>query len=137
VFPWTEFRGLQRGVRLAVVSRSFFHCRLILPTSAGIERGWPASAADGEIASSLLSGVADSSTDLAITGRPLDIPGLEWPRHFMDNPLVVISASAHPLAALYPVRACGARWSKTLVVREAGKPDTRAAIQTPLNPAGA
>jgi DNA-binding transcriptional LysR family regulator len=47
---------------------------------------------------SVLSALADNSTDLTITGRPPESVDV-LAQDFMDNPLVVIAAPGHPLAA--------------------------------------
>ncbi len=51
----------------------------------------------------VLKQLADNSTDLAIMGQPPDGLDIDAER-FMDNPLVVIAAPAHPLAKLQKVK---------------------------------
>jgi len=128
-----EFRGLQRGVlRLAVVSTAnYFLPRLI----ADFNRRHPGVRVSLQVANRefVLSALADNSTDLAITGRPPDILDLVA-QHFMDNPLVVIAAPDHPLAALQSVP-LQRMVEETLVVREPGS-GTRAAIERHLSAQG-
>lgn len=121
-----EFRGLQRGVlRLAVVSTAnYFLPRLI----ADFNRRHPGVRVSLQVANRefVLSALADNSTDLAITGRPPDSLDVVA-QHFMDNPLVVIAAPDHPLAAL-PSVPLQRMVEETLVVREPGS-GTRGAIE--------
>jgi DNA-binding transcriptional LysR family regulator len=121
-----QFRGLERGLlRLAVVSTAnYFLPRLM----ADFNRGHPGVRVSLKVANreTVLAALADNSTDLAITGQPpdrLDVVA----QHFMDNPLVVIAAPEHPLAALeaIPLKRLA---EETLVVREPGS-GTRAAME--------
>ena len=121
-----EFRGLERGLlRLAVVSTAnYFLPRLI----ADFNRRHPGVRVSLQVANRqfVLSALADNTTDLAITGQPPD--SLEVvAQHFMDNPLVVIAAPGHPLAALEAV-SLKRMAEETLVVRESGS-GTRAAME--------
>jgi LysR family transcriptional regulator, low CO2-responsive transcriptional regulator len=75
----------------------------------------------------VLAQLADNSTDLAITGRPPDSLDLVA-QHFMDNPLVVIAAPDHPLAAEKHSITLKRLAEQTLVVREPGS-GTRAAME--------
>ncbi len=124
-----QFRGLERGLlRLAVVSTAtYFLPRLI----AEFNRRHPGVRVSLQVANreSVLAALADNSTDLAITGRPPDSLDVVA-RHFMDNPLVVIAAPSHPLAALasIPLQRMA---EQTLVVREPGS-GTRAAMERHL-----
>jgi LysR family transcriptional regulator, low CO2-responsive transcriptional regulator len=121
-----EFRGLERGLlRLAVVSTANYFLPGLL---VDFNRRYPGVRVKLEVANRefVLSALADNNTDLAITGRPpdrLDVVA----QHFMDNPLVVIAAPTHPLAALevVPLRRVA---EETLVVREPGS-GTRAAME--------
>jgi DNA-binding transcriptional LysR family regulator len=121
-----QLRGLERGLlRLAVVSTAnYFLPRLI----ADFNRRHPGVRVSLQVANRefVLSALADNSTDLAITGMPPDSQDLVA-QHFMDNPLVVIAAPSHPLAALeaVPLRRMV---EETLVVREPGS-GTRAAME--------
>ena len=124
-----QFRSLERGLlRLAVVSTAtYFLPRLI----AEFNHRHPGVRVSLQVAnrSSVLSALADNSTDLAITGRPPDSLDVVA-QHFMDNPLVVIAAPSHPLASLASIplqRMAG----ETLVVREPGS-GTRAAMESHL-----
>jgi DNA-binding transcriptional LysR family regulator len=121
-----QLRGLERGLlRLAVVSTAnYFLPELI----ADFNRRYPGVRVSLQVANreSVLSALADNSTDLAITGQPpemLDVVA----QHFMDNPLVVIAAPGHPLAAqrAVPLQRMA---EETLVVRESGS-GTRAAME--------
>lgn len=121
-----QFRGLERGLlRLAVVSTAnYFLPRLI----ADFNRRHPGVRVSLQVANReyVMSALADNGTDLAITGRPpesLDVVA----QHFMDNPLVVIAAPDHPLAALQDIT-LRRMVEETLVVREPGS-GTRAAME--------
>jgi DNA-binding transcriptional LysR family regulator len=121
-----QFRGLERGVlRLAVVSTAnYFLPQLI----AQFNQRHPGVRVSLQVANRefILSALADNRTDLAITGRPPDSLDVDA-QHFMDNPLVVIAAPEHPLAALadVPLQRMA---EETLVVRESGS-GTRAAVE--------
>ncbi len=121
-----QFRGLERGLlRLAVVSTAnYFLPRLI----AHFNRHHPGVRVSLRVANRecVLSALADNSTDLAITGRPPDSLDVVA-QHFMDNPLVVVAAPAHPLALL-PRVPLERMVEETLVVREPGS-GTRAAME--------
>jgi len=121
-----EFRGLERGVlRLAVVSTANYFLPSLI---AEFNRRHPGVRVSLQVANRefVLAALADNSTDLAITGRPPDSLDVVA-QHFMDNPLVVIAAPEHPLAALkvLPLQRMA---EETLVVREAGS-GTRAAME--------
>ncbi len=121
-----QFRDVQRGVlRLAVVSTANY---FLPPLVAEFHRRFPGvrlvlQVANREI---VLAQLADNSTDLAITGRPPDSLDVVA-QHFMDNPLVVIAAPDHPLAAESRV-SLKRLAEETLVVREPGS-GTRAATE--------
>jgi DNA-binding transcriptional LysR family regulator len=121
-----QFRGLERGLlRLAVVSTAnYFLPRLI----ADFNRRHPGVRVSLQVANRefVLSALADNSTDLAITGRPPDSLDVVA-QHFMDNPLVVIAAPGHPLAA-QPAVPLQRLAEETLVVREPGS-GTRASME--------
>jgi DNA-binding transcriptional LysR family regulator len=121
-----QFRGLERGLlRLAVVSTAnYFLPRLI----ADFNRRHPGVRVSLQVANRefVLSALADNSTDLAITGRPPDSLDVVA-QHFMDNPLVVVAAPGHALAALKTVP-LERMAEETLVVRESGS-GTRAAME--------
>jgi LysR family transcriptional regulator, low CO2-responsive transcriptional regulator len=121
-----QFRGLERGLlRLAVVSTAnYFLLRLI----ADFNRRHPGVRVSLQVANRefVLSALGENSTDLAITGRPPDSMDVVA-QHFMDNPLVVIAAPDHPLAAL-PAVPLQRMVEETLVVREPGS-GTRAAME--------
>ena len=121
-----QFRGLERGLlRLAVVSTANYFLPSLI---ADFNRRHPGVRVSLQVANRefVLSALADNSTDLAITGRPpnsLDVVA----QHFMDNPLVVIAAPSHRLAALEVV-SLQRMVEETLVVREPGS-GTRAAME--------
>jgi DNA-binding transcriptional LysR family regulator len=121
-----QFRGLERGLlRLAVVSTAnYFLPRLI----AEFNRRHPGVRVSLQVANRefVLSALADNGTDLAITGQPPDSLDVVA-QHFMDNPLVVIAAPGHPLAAqqAVPLQRMA---QETLVVRESGS-GTRASME--------
>ena len=121
-----QFRDLQRGMlRLAVVSTAnYFLPRLL----AGFHQRYPGVRVSLQVANRefVLAQLADNSTDLAITGRPPDSLDVVA-QHFMDNPLVVIAAPSHPLAA-QPRISLQRLAEETLVVREPGS-GTRAAME--------
>jgi LysR family transcriptional regulator, low CO2-responsive transcriptional regulator len=121
-----QFRDLERGMlRLAVVSTAnYFLPRLV----AEFHRRYPGVRVSLQVANRefVLAQLADNSTDLAITGRPPDSLDLVA-QHFMDNPLVVIAAPNHPLAAEERI-SLQRLAEETLVVREAGS-GTRAAME--------
>ena len=74
----------------------------------------------------VLKHLADNSTDLAIMGQPpagLDISS----KKFMDNPLVVIAAPAHPLAKLKRIKFAQLA-EQTFLSREQGS-GTRSAME--------
>jgi DNA-binding transcriptional LysR family regulator len=124
-----QFRGLERGLlRLAVVSTANYFLPSLI---ADFSRHHPGVHVTLQVANreAVLSALADNTTDLAITGQPpqsLDVVA----QHFMDNPLVVIAAPDHPLAALQAVP-LQRMVDETLVVREPGS-GTRAAMERHL-----
>jgi LysR family transcriptional regulator, low CO2-responsive transcriptional regulator len=122
-----QFRGLERGLlRLAVVSTAnYFLPRLI----ADFSRCHPGVRISLQVANreSVLSALAENSTDLAITGQPPDSLDVVA-QHFMDNPLVVIAAPGHPLSAQGGSIPLHRLAEETLVVREPGS-GTRAAME--------
>ena len=121
-----QFRGLERGVlRLAVVSTANYFLPSLI---ADFNRRHPGVRVSLQVANreSVLAALADNSTDLAITGRPPDSLDV-IAQHFMDNPLVVIAAPGHALAALQAVP-LQRMAEETLVVREVGS-GTRAAME--------
>jgi DNA-binding transcriptional LysR family regulator len=121
-----QFRALQRGwLRLAVVSTANY---FLPPLIVSLSERHPGMRISLQVANreSVLAALADNRTDLGVTGQPPDSADLIGQR-FMDNPLVVIAAPTHPLAAAGPISM--ARLAReTLVVREPGS-GTRAAIE--------
>jgi DNA-binding transcriptional LysR family regulator len=121
-----QFRDLQRGwLRLAVVSTANY---FLPPLIVSLSERHPGMRISLQVANreSVLAALADNRTDLAITGQPPESADLVA-QHFMDNPLVVIAAPTHALAAAGPISM--ARLAReTLVVREPGS-GTRAAIE--------
>lgn len=121
-----QFRGLERGLlRLAVVSTANYFLPAVI---AGFTERHPGMRVSLQVANRevVLAALADGSTDLAIIGRPPDSVDLVS-RHFKDNPLVVVAAPGHPLAA-EPRITLQRLAQETLVVREPGS-GTRAAIE--------
>ena len=119
------FRDLQRGIlRLAVVSTANYFLPRILADYSARHPGVRISLRVANRAA-VLSALADNETDLAITGLPPE--GVDLiAQNFMDNPLVVIAAPGHPLAAEASIDLKRLE-GMTLVVREAGS-GTRAAM---------
>jgi DNA-binding transcriptional LysR family regulator len=121
-----QFRDLQRGwLRLAVVSTANY---FLPPLIASLSDRHPGMRISLQVANreSVLAALTDNRADLAITGQPPESADL-IAQPFMDNPLVVIAAPTHALAAAGPIPM--ARLAReTLVVREPGS-GTRAAIE--------
>jgi DNA-binding transcriptional LysR family regulator len=121
-----QYRGVDRGfIRLSVLSTAnYFLPRLI----ARFAESHPGVRISLQVANreAVLTALADNRTDLAITGQPPDSADVTS-QYFMDNPLVVIAAPAHPLARLDHV---GLRQleTETLVLREPGS-GTRATVE--------
>jgi len=121
-----QYRALERGMlRLAVVSTANYFLPRIVSEFHKCHPGVRVSlqVANREI---VLAQLAENSTDLAITGRPPDSLDVVA-QHFMDNPLVVIAAPDHPLAALKHI-SLERLAEEMLVVREPGS-GTRAAME--------
>ena len=121
-----QFRDLERGMlRLAVVSTANY---FLPPLIANFHEKYPGVriSLNVENREAVLAALADNRTDLAITGRPpggVDVVA----QRFMDNPLVVIAAPDHKLAAESHVPAAQLG-EETLVIREPGS-GTRAAME--------
>jgi molybdate transport repressor ModE-like protein len=121
-----QFRDLERGVlRIAVVSTANY---FLPPLIANFSREHPGVRVSLNVANreAVLAAVTSHEAELAITGQPperIDVVA----QYFMDNPLVVIAAPQHPLAALGPIDP-GLLEEETLVIREAGS-GTRAATE--------
>jgi LysR family transcriptional regulator, low CO2-responsive transcriptional regulator len=75
---------------------------------------------------SLLQQLTGNNIDLALMGQPPEGLGLVA-RHFMDNPLVVIAATSHPLAETYEIP-LSRFLDEPLVGREQGS-GTRGALE--------
>ena len=121
-----QFGSLERGMlRLAVVSTANYFVPGLL---AALHRRHPGVRISLQVANraEVLAALADNSSDLAITGRPPDSMDVVA-QHFMDNPLVVIAAPGHPLAAHKHI-ALARLADETLAVREPGS-GTRAAVE--------
>lgn len=121
-----QFRDVQRGVlRLAVVSTVNY---FLAPLVGELHLRYPGVRVVLQVANRdvVLAQLADNSTDLAISGRPPDSLDVVA-QHFMDNPLVVIAAPNHPLAAASHITLQRLA-EETLVVREPGS-GTRAATE--------
>jgi LysR family transcriptional regulator, low CO2-responsive transcriptional regulator len=121
-----QLRGLERGLlRLAVVSTANYFLTSLL---AHFSERYPGVRVSLLVANrdDVLAALADNAADLAITGQPPDSVDV-IAQHFLDNPLVVIAAPAHPLAQCKAVPL--AQLSREiLVVREPGS-GTRAAME--------
>jgi DNA-binding transcriptional LysR family regulator len=113
-----QFRGLERGLlRIAVMATANY---FLPPLIASFSESHPGVRISLQVANreALLAALADNRIDLAITGQlPESVDVVA--QHFMDNPLVVIAAPAHKLAALerIPLKRLE---EETLVVREPG-----------------
>ena len=121
-----QFRGLERGVlRLAVVSTANYFLPALI---AEFNTRHPGVRVSLQVANRefVLSALADSHTDLAITGQPPDSVDVVA-QTFKDNPLVVIAAPGHALVGLDRV-SMPRLAEETLVVREPGS-GTRAAAE--------
>jgi DNA-binding transcriptional LysR family regulator len=121
-----QFRGLERGLlRLAVVSTANYFLPALI---AGFNARHPGVRISLQVGNRefVLSALADSSTDLAITGRPPD--GVDVvAQNFKENPLVVIASPRHALATEGHVSMARLA-EETLVMREPGS-GTRAAVE--------
>jgi DNA-binding transcriptional LysR family regulator len=121
-----QFRGLERGLlRLAVVSTANYFLPVLIAEFNARHPGVRVSLQVGNRAF-VLSALADSSTDLAITGQPPD--GVDVvAQNFKDNPLVVIVSPRHALAGQAHVSMARLA-EEILVMREPGS-GTRAAAE--------
>jgi len=121
-----QFRGLERGLlRLAVASTANYFLPALIAEFNARHPGVRISLQVGNRAS-VLSALADSSTDLGITGQPpgdADVVA----QNFKDNPLVVIASPRHALAGLAHVSMARLA-EEILVMREPGS-GTRAAAE--------
>jgi DNA-binding transcriptional LysR family regulator len=121
-----QYRGLERGVlRIVVVSTANY---FLPPLIAEFSARYPGVRISLQVANreSVLLCLADYRADIAITGEPpqgVDFDG----QRFMENPLVVIANTNHPLARFHHVDLARLR-DERLVVREAGS-GTRAATE--------
>lgn len=121
-----QLRGLERGVlRLAVVSTANYFLSGIL---ARYSRQFPGVRISLSVANrdAVLTALAESAAEVAVTGQPPE-GGEVVAQHFLDNPLVVIAAPEHPLAALDAI-ALQRLEGEVLVLREQGS-GTRAAME--------
>ena len=121
-----QFRGLERGLlRLAVVSTANYFLPALIAEFNARHPGVRISLQVGN-REFVLSALADSSTELAITGQPPD--GVDVvAQNFKDNPLVVIASPRHALAGQSHVSMARLA-EEILVVREPGS-GTRAAAK--------
>jgi DNA-binding transcriptional LysR family regulator len=121
-----QFRGLERGLlRLAVVSTANYFLPALIAEFNARHPGVRISLQVGN-REFMLSALADSSTDLAITGQPPD--GVDVvAQNFKENPLVVIASPTHPLAGHGHVSMARLA-EEILVMREPGS-GTRAAAE--------
>ena len=121
-----QFRGLERGLlRLAVVSTANYFLPALIAEFHAHHPGVRISLQVGN-RQFVLSALADSSTDLAITGQPPDSVDVVA-QNFKSNPLVVIAAPGHALAG--QDRVGMARLAEeVLIMREPGS-GTRAAAE--------
>ena len=121
-----QFRGLERGLlRLAVVSTANYFLPALIAEFNARHPGVRISLQVGNRAF-VLSALAESRTDLAITGQPPDGADLEA-QNFKANPLVVIAPPGHPLAREAHVSMARLA-EEVLVMREPGS-GTRAAAE--------
>ena len=121
-----DMKGLGQGTLvLSVVNTANYFTPQLL---ADFCRQYPAINVTLHVANrdAVLQRLADNSTDLAIMGQPPD--GLDLTAEiFMENPLVVISAPNHPLAALEKVQLAELA-HETFLSREKGS-GTRSAME--------
>ena len=113
-----QFRGLERGLlRIAVMATANY---FLPPLIASFSKSHPGVRISLQVANreALLTALTDNRIDLAITGQPPESVDLVA-QYFMDNPLVVIAAPAHELAAQegIPLKRLE---EETMVVREPG-----------------
>jgi molybdate transport repressor ModE-like protein len=121
-----RLRGLEHGqLRLAVVSTANYFISHLLARFSQRHPGVRISLTVGN-SEQVLSSLLENHSDLIITGQPPDDADV-IAQHFMDNPLVVIAAADHPLAAL-PTVTLERIGRELLVVRESGS-GTRAAVE--------
>ncbi len=121
-----QFRGLERGLlRLAVVSTANYFLPALIAEFNARHPGVRISLQVGN-REFVLSALADSRTDLAITGQPPN--GVDAvAQNFKDNLLVVIASPRHPLAGQGQVSMARLA-EEVLVMREPGS-GTRAAVE--------
>jgi DNA-binding transcriptional LysR family regulator len=121
-----QFRGLERGLlRLAVVSTANYFLPALIAEFNARHPGVRISLQVGN-REFMLCALADSSTDLAITGQPPD--GVDVvAQNFKENPLVVIASPSHALAGQGHVSMARLA-QEILVMREPGS-GTRAAAE--------
>jgi DNA-binding transcriptional LysR family regulator len=125
-----KFRSQERGVlRLAVVSTANYFLPKTIAAFTGLH---PAVRISLDVVNreAVLSALADSRADLAITGQPPEgvyVTG----EYFMDNPLVVIAGPGHPLAGQSAI-ALPRLAEEVLVLREPGS-GTRATVERYLS----
>ncbi len=121
-----RLRGLEHGqLRLAVVATANYFISRLLARFSQSHPGVRISLQVGNSAQ-VLAALMENRADLIITGQPPDDEDV-IAQHFMDNPLVVIAATTHPLAAAtsIPLERLG---GEALVVRESGS-GTREAVE--------
>ncbi|HAZ60931.1 MAG TPA: LysR family transcriptional regulator [Gammaproteobacteria bacterium] len=121
-----RLRGLEHGqLRLAVVATANYFISRLLARFSQSHPGVRISLQVGNSAQ-VLAALVENRSDLIITGQPPDDEDV-IAQHFMDNPLVVIAAATHPLAAAssIPLERLG---NEALVVRESGS-GTREAVE--------
>lgn len=128
-----QFRGLDRGLlRLAVVSTANYFLPALIAEFNARHPGVRISLQVGN-REFVLSALADSRADLAITGQPPD--GVEVvAQNFKDNPLVVIASPRHALAGQEQVSMVRLA-EEVLVMREPGS-GTRAAAERQFSAQG-
>jgi DNA-binding transcriptional LysR family regulator len=121
-----QFRSLERGViSIAVVSTANYFLPPLIASFTELHTGVRISLQVANVRA-VLDALADNRADLAITGQPPDGADLDS-QHFMDNPLVVIAAPNHKLAALGPIKLQQLE-AETVVLREPGS-GTRATVE--------
>jgi len=121
-----QFRGLERGLlRLAVVSTANYYLPALIAEFNARHPGVRISLQVGN-REFVVSALANSSTELAVTGQPPDGADVVAQK-FKDNPLVVIASPRHPLAGQGHVGMARLA-EEVLVMREPGS-GTRAAAE--------
>jgi len=121
-----EMKGLRRGrLTIAVATTANYFAPRLLATFCQ-QHGEVAVSLDVTNREQLLKGLVENRTDLVIMGQPPAEMALVAER-FLDNPLVVVAAPQHPLAACRQIP-LERLLQETFLVREQGS-GTRSAVE--------